>query len=260
MQPPLIIDDATVHYRLDGERARTCVVLCNSLGTDLHMWDAQADALAGDFFVVRHDSRGHGLSGSGSGPFGIDRLARDVIALLDHLQVERAAVCGISMGGLLAQWLAIHHPQRVTKLVLANTAARIGSLDAWQARAALVRSAGMDAVADGAAARWFTPAFIAQQAATVARMVDALRRQDAHGYAACCEALAQADLRAQVAAITAPALIIAGQHDAVTTVDDACALQLQIAGARLATLDASHLSNLEASTAFTALLREFLLP
>ena len=163
------------------------------------------------------------------------------------------------MGGLLAQWLAIHHPQRVTKLVLANTAARIGSLDAWQARAALVRRDGMDAVADGAAARWFTPSFVEHEAATVARMVDRLRAQNALGYAACCEALAQADLRAGVAAITAPTLVIAGEHDPVTTVADGRWLQQQIAGASLATVAASHISNVEQPQQFTSLLHAFLL-
>lgn len=261
MQPPLIIDGTSLHYRLDGNRARPCLVLCNSLGTNLAMWDAQADALAGDFFVVRHDSRGHGQSGSGGAPFGVDRLGRDVIALLDHLQIERAAFCGISMGGLVGQWLGIHHPQRLAKLVLANTAARIGNAEAWRARAALVRRDGMDAVADGAAARWFTPSFIAREvatAATVARMVATLRGQDAHGYAACCEALAQADLRAQVTAISVPTLVIAGEHDPVTTVDDGRWLQQQIAGASLATVAASHISNVEQPQQFTSLLHAFL--
>ena len=181
-----------------------------------------------------------------------------MIALLDHLQVERAAFCGISMGGLVGQSLAIHHPQRLTKLVLANTAARIGNTDAWQARAALVRNDGMAAVADGAAARWFTPAFIEREAVTVARMVATLRGQDAQGYAACCEALAQADLRSGVPAITVPTLVIAGEHDPVTTVDDARWLQQQIAGASLATVAASHISNVEQPQQFTSLLHAFL--
>lgn len=258
MPQPLIVDGTPLHYRTDGDRAHPCVVLCNSLGTDLTMWDAQAEALASSCFVVRVDTRGHGQSGTSDAPFGIDRLGLDVIALLDHLQVERAAVCGISMGGLVAQWLGMHYPQRVTRLVLANTAARIGSAEGWQARAALVRSEGMAAVADGAAARWFTPSFIEHEAATVARMVDRLRTQNAIGYAACCEALAQADLRAGVAAITVPTLVIAGEHDPVTTVDDGRWLQQQIAGAQLAVLPASHLSNVEAPAAFAGLLRAFL--
>lgn len=258
MPQPLIVDGTPLHYRTDGDRARPCLVLCNSLGTDLTMWDAQAEALAAGCFVVRVDTRGHGQSGTGAAPFGIDRLGLDVLALLDHLQVERAAVCGISMGGLVGQWLAIHHPQRLTALVLANTAARIGTAEGWQARAALVRREGMAAVADGAAARWFTPAFIERETATVAAMVATLRCQHAQGYAACCEALAQADLRSEVSAITVPTLVIAGEHDPVTTVDDGRWLQQQIAGASLATLAASHISNVEQPQQFTARLQAFL--
>ena len=258
MPEPLIVDGISLHYRTDGNRTHPCLVLCNSLGTDLSMWDAQAEALASSFFVVRVDTRGHGQSGTSDAPFGIDRLGLDIIALLDHLRIERAAVCGISMGGLVGQWLGIHHPQRLTALVLANTAARIGSGEAWQARAALVRRDGMGAVADGAAARWFTPAFIERETATVAGMVDKLRAQNAIGYAACCEALAQGDLRSEVPAITVPTLVIAGEHDPVTTVEDGRWLRQQIAGASLATVAASHISNVEQPQQFTALLHAFL--
>ncbi|PLY45005.1 3-oxoadipate enol-lactonase [Janthinobacterium sp. ROICE36] len=247
-----------MHYRTDGDRAKPCLLLSNSLGTDLSMWDAQADALAGDFFVVRYDTRGHGQSASGSAPFGIGRLGLDVVALLDHLDIARTAFCGISMGGLTGQWLGIHQPQRLTKLVLANTAARIGGAAPWQLRAEQVRCDGMAAVAGSAAARWFTPQFLQRAPDTVARMVDALRDQDAGGYAACCEALAQADLHACVGTIAVPTLIIVGGHDPVTTIDDGRWLQQQIAGARLVNLPASHISNIEAADLFTEQLRTFL--
>ncbi|MDN2711612.1 3-oxoadipate enol-lactonase [Janthinobacterium sp. SUN118] len=255
----LSADATRLHYRTDGQRGNPCLVLSNSLGTDLSMWDAQAAALASRFFVVRYDARGHGQSAGGGAPFGIDKLGLDVVALLDHLEIARAAFCGISMGGLTGQWLGIHHPQRLHKLVLANTAARIGTADAWLARAQQVRRDGMGAVADGAAARWFTPPFIGRETDTVARMVATLRGQDAGGYAACCEALARADLRAAVATLGVPTLIIAGEHDPVTTVDDGRWLQQQVAGARLASLPASHISNVEAADLFTAQLRAFLL-
>ena len=259
--PEFLTSDASVlHYRTDGDRAQPCLVLSNSLGTDLSMWQAQAAALAGDFFVVRYDTRGHGRSSAGAAPFGIERLGLDVVALLDHLDVERAAFCGISMGGLTGQWLGIHQSQRLRQLVLANTAARIGSADAWLARAEQVRRDGMDAVADGAPARWFTPQFLQHAPDTVARMVASLRDQDAGGYAACCEALAQADLRASVGMITVPTLVIAGEHDPVTTLDDARWLQQQVAGSRLASVPASHISSVEAAQAFTAQLRGFLVP
>jgi 3-oxoadipate enol-lactonase len=253
------VDGIGLHYRTDGERAKPCLVLSNSLGTDLSMWEAQAAALSDDFFVVRYDTRGHGQSCSGSAPFGIERLGLDVVALLDHLDIARAAFCGISMGGLTGQWLGIHQPQRLTKLVLANTAARIGGAAPWQLRAEQVRRDGMAAVADSAAARWFTPQFIVREAVTVGRLVGVLRSQDASGYAACCDVLAQADLHDGVGKIPVPTLIIAGEHDPVTTIDDGRWLQQQIAGARLASLPASHISNVEAADLFMAQLRAFLL-
>jgi len=247
-----------LHYRLDGDAARPCLVLSNSLGTDSSMWDAQAAALAADFYVLRYDTRGHGRSARDSGPLSIERLGSDVLALFDHLGIERAAFCGISMGGLTGQWLGIHAPQRFTRLVLANTAARIGNAEGWSTRAVQVRQSGMAAIADGAPPRWFTEGFIARAPDTVARMVRTLRAQDAQGYAACCNALAEADLRADVHRIAAPTLVIAGEHDPVTTVADAAWLRDRIPDARMATVPASHISNIEAEKAFTAALRDFL--
>jgi len=263
--PFAVLDGGTaatrLHYRSDGDPSRPCVVFSNSLGTDLSLWDAQAAALARDYHVLRYDTRGHGASPAGccdGDAGGIARLGHDVLALFDHLGIGRAAFCGISMGGLIGQWLAIHAPQRIERLVLANTAASIGNPDAWRSRAALVRADGMDAVADGAAARWFSPQFAAREPDAVARLVQVLRAQDRHGYAACCEALAGADLRGQVAAIAAPTLVIAGEYDPVTTVADAEWLAAQIGGAQATVLSASHISNIEAAGAFTASLRHFL--
>ena len=212
------------------------------------------------FFVVRYDTRGHGLSDRGSASVTIDRLGQDVIGLLDSLGVQRVGFIGISMGGLTGQWLAARKPERIAQLVLANTAARIGSADSWLARAASVRGGGMDSVADGAAARWFTPAFAEREHDTVARMIGVLRAQDAEGYAACCEALAHADMRSALGSISAPTLVIAGERDPVTTVADGKALAAGIAGAQLALVPASHISNIEAREQFTAVLRTFLAP
>ncbi|MGJ7918829.1 3-oxoadipate enol-lactonase [Massilia sp. LXY-6] len=246
-----------LHYRTDGDPARPCLVLSNSLGTDLGMWDAQAAELAADFFVVRYDTRGHGQSASG--PATIERLGRDVVALLDHLGVAKAAFCGISMGGLTGQWLGIHAAGRIERLVLANTAARIGTPEGWSARAGQVRAEGMEAIADGAPARWFTQDFIERAPDTVARMVQTLRTQDAEGYAACCDALTHADLREAIPQIGVPTLVVAGEYDPVTTVADGEWLRERIAGAQLAVVPASHISNVEAGAAFTRALRGFLL-
>ena len=256
------IDDVRLHVRTDGDPARPSIVLSNSLGTDLSTWDPQAAVLARDYHVVRYDTRGHGLSGRRSGrntgPVTLERLGRDVVGLLDALAIPRAHFCGISMGGMTGQWLGIHAPHRLDKLVLANTAARIGTSDGWNARAAQVRADGMGGVASGAAARWFTPAFIARAPHVAARMIARLREQDAEGYAACCDALADADLRAAARTIAVPTLVIAGAADPVTTVDDAEWLRDRIPGAKLVAIAASHLSSIEADTQFTHALAAFL--
>lgn len=251
-------DKIRLHYRTDGDPARRCLVLSNSLGTELAMWDAQAAALASDFFVLRYDARGHGQSGRGAGPVTLDLLGQDVLDLLDSLGIEHVTFCGISLGGLTGQWLGLHAPARLEGLVLANTAARIGTADNWNARAAQVRSAGLEAVADASAARWFTPEFIAREPDKVTGIVDVLRRQDPASYAACCELLAHADLRAEVGGIAVPTLLIAGEHDPTTTVDDVAWLADHVPGAHMITLPAAHLSNIGAAAAFTGALRGFL--
>jgi len=252
------VDDVRLHVRTDGDPARPCIVLSNSLGTDLSMWDPQAAVLARDYHVVRYDTRGHGLSERGTAAATLERLGRDVVGLLDALAIPRAHFCGISMGGMTGQWLGIHAPQRLDKLVLANTAARIGTHEGWTARAAQVRAGGMGGVADGAAARWFTPPFIAREPHAVARMIARLREQDAEGYAACCDALADADLRGAIGTIAVPTLIVAGTADPVTTVADAGWMRDRIPGACLVALAASHISSIEAEPQFTGALAAFL--
>jgi 3-oxoadipate enol-lactonase len=252
------INGLSLHYRSEGDPHKPCVVLSNSLGTDLSMWDAQAEALAPHFHVLRYDTRGHGASGSPPGPYSVQMLGQDVAGLLDHLRIGQAHFCGLSMGGVIGQWLAIHAPQRLRKLVLANTAGKVGTQEGWNSRARAVRQEGLDAIADGAAGRWFSPGFIAARPATIAAMLDKLRRQDAEGYASCCDALASADLRGAIHAIAAPTLIIAGTLDPVTTVSDAMQMQQAIFHADVATVDAAHLSNIEAELAFTGRLLDFL--
>ena len=257
------LNGSALRVRCDGERSRPTVVLSNSLGTDLSMWDAQAAVLATRFHVVRYDTRGHGgsvgTSGAPSGPYTIGLLGRDVLALLDHLDIERAHFVGLSMGGVIGQWLGAHAPGRLHKLVLANTASRIGTPDGWRARAAAVRADGMHDIAAGAPGRWFTPEFVARQPVVVGTMQKTLRGLPPEGYAACCEALAAADLTEDIRRVRAPTLVLAGALDPVTTVVDAQALAGAIEGATVATLPASHLSNIEAPDRFTDAVSTFLL-
>lgn len=253
------LDTCTINYDLDGPVGAPVLVLSNSLGTTMDMWAPQLDALRWKFQLLRYDTRGHGKSTPVPGPYTIDRLGRDVLGLLDALKIERAHFCGISMGGLTGLWLGVNAPERLGKLVVSNTAARIGTAEGWQDRARLVRDEGIPEVADGAASRWFTPHFIQHQPGLVDMLLQQLRSSPQAGYAACCDALEKADLRQDVARISAPTLVISGRHDPVTTTEDARYLVEQIAGAKGVELDASHLSNVEAAAEFNRTVVDFLL-
>ncbi|RYY64901.1 MAG: 3-oxoadipate enol-lactonase, partial [Comamonadaceae bacterium] len=246
--------------RIDGPDGAPVLVLSNSLGTTLEMWDAQAERFAQTHRVLRYDTRGHGGTVVSPGPYSFDQLGGDVVALLDALHIESASFCGISMGGFTGLWLGVNAPGRLTHLVVANSAAKIGTADGWTARAALVREKGAAAMAELAASspgRWFTDAFAAAQPAVVRQAQDWIAGIAPEGYAACCEALAHADLRPQIAGIRVPTLLIAGAADPVTTVADARAMQQAIPGAQLVEVPASHLSNLEAPAAFGDALDQF---
>ena len=257
------VDTATGRFRirLDGPADAPVLVFSNSLGTTLEMWDAQAERFARDWRVLRYDTRGHGGSAVTPGPYGFDQLGGDVVALLDALGIARASFCGISMGGFTGLWLGMHAGDRLNHLVVANSAARIGTAEGWLSRAALVREKGTAAMADLAASspgRWFTDAFAAAQPAVVHQAQAWIAGIAPEGYAACCEALAHADLRPQIAGIRVPTLLIGGTADPVTTVADARAMQAAIPGAQLVEVPASHLSNLEAPAAFGDALHSFL--
>lgn len=252
------INTTRIAYSLEGQAGAPVLVLSNSLGTTRDMWQAQA-VLQREFRILRYDTRGHGESAVPAGPYTIDQLGRDVLALLDHLEIAQAAFCGVSMGGVTGQWLGVHAPERVSRLVVANTAARVGTEQAWRDRAALVRSQGLDPVAQATPARWFTPDFIETRSELVSTLLDTLRGLSPEGYAACCEALATADLRSDISRITVPVLVVAGLHDPVTTPADADFIAGQIPGARRVDLPASHLSNIEAAGLFNEALRAFLL-
>ncbi len=249
---------APMSYTLEGPSEAPVLMFSNSLGTTMSLWESQARALRAQYRILRYDTRGHGESPGAAGAPTLAQLGRDVLDLLDQLKLDKVSFCGISMGGIIGLWLGIHAADRVQRLIIANSAAKIGTAEGWRDRAAQVAENGMDGVADGAAGRWFTPAFIARAPVLVDAMVSDLRHCSPRGYAACCTALADADLREQVSRIEAPTLVIAGRHDPVTTVADARFLQDKIAGADYLELAASHLSNVEAGEEFTAGLAKFL--
>ncbi|MFV5426160.1 3-oxoadipate enol-lactonase [Acinetobacter towneri] len=256
--PTFTSNDAQINYQTFGDATKPALIFSNSLGTNFKMWQAQIDFFQQDFFVICYDTRGHGASSAPQGPYSIDQLGQDVVNLLDHLNVEKAAFCGVSMGGLTGQWLAIHRPERFNQVVVCNTAAKIGQEQAWNDRAALVREQGLQPIASTAASRWFTEPFIQSNATVVNNLQNDLAAGSAEGYASCCEALAKADVREQLKDITVPVLVVAGQQDPVTTVVDGQFMVERIANSQLFEINASHISNVELPNEFNQAVKQFI--
>lgn len=233
-------------HRLDGPEDAPPLVLSNSLGTTMAMWDPQLGPLSAHRRVLRYDRRGHGASPVPDGPYAIDDLGRDLLALLDALGIERVDFCGLSLGGMVGMWLASEAPERVDRLVLCSTSALLGPPEQWTERAATVRDRGMDAIVEAGLERWLTADFRAARPDVARRMGDMLRSAPPEGYAACCEAIRDLDLRERLGAITAPTLLIAGADDPSTPPAHLERIRAGVPGARLAVLEhAAHLLNVE---------------
>ena len=256
--PVVSTDRVELNYRIDGDAGLPWLVLSNGLGLDLTMWAPQIPALTPEFRVLRYDTRGHGASSTLAQPFAIERLGRDVLDLLDHAGVARTHFCGFSLGGMIGMWLGIHAPQRLNRLVLAHTAARIGPQSMWNERIDTVNAKGMQAISDAAMRRWFTAGFIASHPAVVNALKATMEKTSALGYVSCCAAIRDADFQDAVARISAPTLIISGSQDIATTPGDAHFLAKQIAGAEAVEIDAAHLANIERPQEFSEALRTFL--
>ena len=253
-------DGVRLSVRIEGPAGAPTVLLLHSLGCDWTMWSAQLDALSGRFRVLAPDARGHGSSAAPDGPYSLGQLGRDALTVLDYAGATAAHVCGISMGGMVAQWLAVHAPGRVDKLILANTASRIGTAESWRDRESAVHSHGMPAVATTLLDRFFGPDYASRNPEVVTRFRTRLLTTDARGYAACCAALGAADLTTTSRSIAAETLVIAGDHDVSTPPAQSRTLAAAIPSARLVTLQATHLSNVVAETAFTHAMAGHLAP
>jgi 3-oxoadipate enol-lactonase len=249
-----------VHHVVEGPPDAPALVLSNSLGSTLGVWDRQMAALTPHLRVIRYDLRGHGTSPVPPGPYDIADLGADVLALLDGLGVTHAHVGGLSLGGLIGMWLAANAPDRVDRLVLCCTSPRFGSPEAWAARAAAVLAEGTASVADVVVARWFTPAFAAEFPGFVREMRDMIASTPAEGYAACCGVVERTDLRPSLGSIEAPTLVIAGAEDPAAPPEQAERIATGIANARLVVVEnAAHLANVERSGDVNALILEHLL-
>ena len=251
--------DLRLHYELEGPADAPVLVMSNSLGTTLAMWDPQMPVLRQHFRVLRYDTRGHGASSVSAQPFGMAELGADVLAVMDHAGVQRAHFCGLSMGGMTGMWLARHHSDRFGRFVLANTAALIGPALVWNNRIDTVQRDGMVAISDAVLARWFTSPYLAHNPALIDRVREMLLQTDAVGYTANCAAVRDADLRGLLGDIRAEVLLIAGTQDAATTPEQGLAVVNAIPSATYIALNAAHLSNWELPEPFANAVISFLL-
>ena len=258
--PFTTIDHSRLFYRLEGNEQRPVLVLSHSIGVDHSLWDRQAIELLPYFRILRYDTRGHGASDGPAGEYSMEQLARDVLCLTDALGIDKFAFCGLSLGGMIGQWLGVHAADRVTHLILANTSPNAGPPSNWDTRRRVVLDQGMAAVVDLFLQRSFT----AETSARREPRIDSVRRTflGTHpaGYAACCSAIRDMDHTPLLRGIRVPTLVIAGDRDVATPWEGhGDVLAREIPGARVAHLAAAHLSNIERPRSFTAALLSFLM-
>jgi 3-oxoadipate enol-lactonase len=247
-----------IHVEIEGPVSAPVLILSNSLGTTLNMWDGQVDAFTQHFRLVRFDRRGHGKSGVPQGPYSMEMLGRDVLAIMDGLGIRKAYWCGLSMGGMEGMWLGANAPDRFERLVLANTSSYFPDKKGWNDRLDLVRAKGVPAFAAANMERWFTKGFRERAPQTVDVIKAMFAATPLEGYLACGSAVRDMDHRELLSQITVPTLVIVGRHDPATVPEAGHYVCEHIPGARLATLDAAHLSNVEQPSQFSAATLDFL--
>ena len=257
--PAINADGCPINVEVEGPQGAPVLMLSNSLGTTLHMWDAQVAPFTQHFRLVRYDRRGHGKSGVPTGPYTMERLGRDVLAVLDGLGVKKINWCGLSMGGMVGQWLGANAPERVERLVLTNTSSFFPDKNGWNERLKLVEEKGIAAFAAPNMARWFTKGFLEREPQKVAAIQAMFAATPLEGYLACGAAVRDMDQRDLLPRIKAPTLVIAGKHDGATPPEANEYISSHIPGAKFALVDAAHLSNIEQSEAYTKAVLAFLL-
>ena len=256
--PTVKLKDVQLNCELAGPDHAPVLLFSNSLGTSLAMWDPQMPELSRAYRILRYDMRGHGQSQVTPGPYTIPQLAADVISLLDALAIDKVDFCGLSMSGMIGMELALHFSQRLRKVIVCNTAPKLGTSAAWNTRIQNVQAGGMKAVADAVVERWFTPEFRTTDPEVVESTRQMLLNTPADGYAASCAAIRDMDATAAISTIRVPTLIIHGVRDPVTAPDDGQKMAASIPGAQLVNLPVAHMSNIEAAPAFTMAVANFL--
>jgi len=251
-------DGCPINVEVEGREGAPVLMLSNSLGTNLHMWDDQAPELAKHFRLVRYDRRGHGQSGVPKGPYSMERFGRDVLSVLDALKIKKTNWCGLSMGGMVGQWLGANAPDRVDKLILSNTNYHYADKAPWSDRIKLVNEKGLSALVGGNMERWFTKPFRESSPQAIDRLTKAFLATNPAGYIACCEAIRDMNFTESNPRISAPTLVIVGKQDPATPPSAGEAIQKQIKGAKLVSLDAAHIANVEQPKAYTEAVLGFL--
>lgn len=255
--PTVKLLNYTCFHTFEDAGKENTIIFSNSLGTDHTMWDDLVPILRPHYNILRYDTRGHGQSSIQADTVSIAELGQDVVALLDHLELGKVYLCGLSMGGLIGQWLGIHVPDRFKKIVLANTAAKIGTEEGWNSRIEQVKEHGLESILDGTAQRWFTPTFREQHPEVVTAILEKFAQNSVQGYTACCAAVRDADFREELQRLQVPVLVISGQQDEVTTPADGEFMVSRMPQAQHETLDANHLSAVELPQAFSESMLSF---
>jgi 3-oxoadipate enol-lactonase len=256
--PMIDVEGCPLNVEVEGRDDAPVLMLSNSLGTDLHMWDPQMPEFTRHFRVVRYDRRGHGKSGVSKGPYSFERFGRDILAIIDALKIKKMNWCGLSMGGMDGQWLGANAADRIERLVLANTNFYYADKTPWADRIKFVREKGLAAFVDTNMERWFTKAFRERAPQQIERMKQMFLASNRDGYAACVEAIRDMDFRASNLGIATPTLVIVGAQDPATPPSYGEEIARQIKGAKLVSLDAAHISNVEQPAAFSKAVLDFL--
>ncbi len=254
----ITIAGETFNVLIEGDENKEILMLSNPMGTNLHLWDPQIPAWAEHFRVVRYDLRGHGASVANQGPYSVEGLGRDALAIMDALGIERVHWLGLSMGSVVGLWLLVHARERIGRAVLASTAAQIPGPDLWNNRIQSARDTGMNGVATTAAERWFTKTFRDANPEKVEAVMEMVRTTSLHGYLAALAAIRDMDMREAIRSIANKVLVIAGRHDPSTPPGMGALVASSIEGAKFVTLEASHMSNIEDEANFTEAVVDFL--
>jgi 3-oxoadipate enol-lactonase len=251
-------DGCALNVEVEGPANAPALMMSNSLGTNLHMWDDQAPAFSKQFRLVRYDRRGHGKSDAPKGPYTMDRLGRDVIAIVDALGVKKFNWCGLSMGGMVGQWLGANAPERLEKLIVSNTHYHYADKQPWHDRIKFAQEKGLAALAPMQMERWFTKGFREKSPQPIAKITEMFVATPVGGFVACCEAVRDMDFRQSTPTITVPTLVIVGSQDPATPPSAGEDIHKMIKGSTLVAIDAAHLSNVEQPKAYTDAVLNFL--